>query len=491
MNDKPNILLIRSDKHRWDCVGVNGAGVVKTPNMDRLAAEGVNFTHAFCPVPLCVPARTSMLTGQWPTEHLCIANWDSEAPRPHLEGLPTCSQILRDGGYWLGHLDKWHVHRGKDPTAYGFHEVAETWRYKQWREEEGLPPSPKFSLAALPKTASVNSDQARREYASGQVVGSPAGWQGQTDSGITPEQSRLAYAADHLIRMVEARAETGQPFFICWNPPEPHLPPLPPEPYGSMYPPDSIAPWPGFVDGLKGKSYAQAQQRRDWGVEGWTWEQWAPYVSRYFGVIGLLDAQLGRVLDALDRLDLTDNTLVVYTADHGDSVGEHGLADQHFILYDCVMRVPLIARLPGVIEPGRTCDEFVCNALDLPSTFLDLADLPAPETFRGADLVPLFRGDAGVGRRDIFGMYHGNQFGLYSMRMVRDRRWKYIWNATAEDELYDLAGDPGEVHNLATDPECAAELARLRGRLAEWMEQTGDPMLNPWTRVSLLEGRTI
>jgi arylsulfatase A-like enzyme len=427
-----------------------------------------------------------MLTGQWSVENLCLMNWDAEAPRPHRDGLPTHSQVLRQAGYWLGHLDKWHVHQERGPEDYGFHEVAETWRYNEWREAWGLPPRPHPRV----EPERLRSDRSRREYAADLVVGGPAGWVGETDRGITPDQSRLAFAADHVIDMLERRAGEPEPFFVHWAMPEPHLPPLPPEPYASMYPPDSIPPWPGFQDDLDGKSYAQAQQKRDWDVVDWSWEQWAPYVSRYLGVVSLIDAQIGRLLDALERLDLAQNTLVIYTTDHGDPVGEHGLADQHFILYDCVMRTPLIARWPGVIPPGRECDEFVCNALDLASTFVEAAGTNLPNTFRGVSLLPAMTGGGGTGRQDILGMYHGNQFGLFSMRMVRDRRWKYIWNATAEDELYDLGEDPGEVHNLCRKPECEPELTRLRGRLVTWMEDIHDPLCNEWTRVSLLEGRT-
>ena len=105
--------------------------------------------------------------------------------------------------------------------------------------------------------------------------------------------------------------------------------------------------------------------------------------------------------------------------------------------------------------------------------------------------MPLLEGASGNGRDDIFSVYHGNQFGLYSQRMVRDRRWKYVWNATAEDELYDLSTDPGEVHNCAADPTCAGDLDRLRHRLVVWMEETRDPLLNGWTRTQLLEGRSV
>jgi arylsulfatase A-like enzyme len=255
-----------------------------------------------------------------------------------------------------------------------------------------------------------------------------------------------------------------------------------------MYPPEEIPPWPSFPDPLVGKPYMQAQQRRTWQVEGWTWDRWAPLVSRYLGTISLLDAQVGRILEALERLGLAESTMVVYTTDHGGLCGGHGMIDKHYVMYEDVVHVPLIVRWPGHVLPGHTCPAFVSHGIDLAVTFCHVAGAPVPETFRGQSLLRLLAGEGEGGRQDIFGVYYGNQFGLYSQRMVRDRRWKYVWNATAEDELYDLRLDPGEVCNLAVDPAYRTELARLRGRVVAWMEDTGDPLLNGWTRTQLLEG---
>ena len=466
----PNIILIQSDQHRFDCVGVNGHPLIKTPNIDRLAAEGINFTHAFCPIPLCVPVRNSLLHGQWPTEHLCIANWDTEAPRPPEEGLPTFSQVLRDAGYFLGYVGKWHVHPQKGALEYGFHEYIPEGQYGKWRADKGLPPRPRKQ-----------------------------GWFGELDPHIGPEESKLAWGADHTIRMMENCAEKCQTFFIRWDPSEPHLANVVPEPYCSMYPPSEIPPWPSFPDPLTGKPYIQAQQLRTWKLDGWTWDDWAPVVGRYLGEISLMDAQIGRILDALERIGLSNNTLVIYTTDHGDMCGGHGMIDKHFIMfasltdgfalrYDDVTRVPFTMRWPGHIEPNSQCNAFVAHSIDLATTFCEVAGMPVPETFRGKSLLPLLADQQDNGRQDIFSMYHGNQFGLYSQRMVRDCRWKYVWNATAEDELYDLQSDPGELHNLAIDPDYEDELTRLRHRLVDWMEEIDDKLLNQWTRMQLLEG---
>jgi len=459
----PNILLIHSDQHRFDCLGVNGHPLLQTPVLDRLAAEGINFTYAFTPCPLCVPARNSQLHGQWLMQHLCIANYDTEAPRPPAEDLPTYVDPLREGGYFLGYVGKWHVSKARDGLDYGFHEFLPDNLYGLWRQEQGLPGRP-----------------------------STNGWFGELDPGISPDQSRLGWGADRTAELLERCAESGQPFFIRWDPTEPHLPNKVPEPYFSMYPVDEIPPWPSYPDHFENKPHIQAQQLRTWKIQDWTWQDWAPVVSRYLGEISLIDAQIGRLLDALDRLGLAESTLVIYTADHGDMCGGHGMMDKHFIMYDDVVHVPMVMRWPGRIAPGSVCDAFIAHEVDLASTFCEAAGVAEPDTFRGQSLLPLMTGaSADNGRRDIFSTYHGNQMGLFSQRMVRDRRWKYVWNATARDELYDLESDPGELHNRATDPACSGELARLRLRLVAWMRETDDKLLNHWMERQLMEGLSV
>ncbi len=138
-----------------------------------------------------------------------------------------------------------------------------------------------------------------------------------------------------------------------WSPSEPHLPNVIPEPYASLYPPAQVPPWPSFSDPLAGKPYIQRQQRVNWGVEGWTWDQWAPTVARYLGEITLLDAQVGRLLAQLDALGLADDTVVIYTSDHGDLCGGHGMVDKHYVMYDDVMRVPSSCAGHGLRQTAR------------------------------------------------------------------------------------------------------------------------------------------
>ncbi len=456
-----NILLIHADQHRYDCVGANGHPLLKTPNLDRLAAEGMRFSHAFCPSPICAPSRASMLTGAWPSRHRSICNPGTEAGFPVRDDLPTFSEALKGAGYRLGIVGNWGVNSARTPQEYGFDVYVPGSSYVEWRKSQGIPDIPRTN-----------------------------GWFGEVDPYIRPEQSRLAWGADHVIRLLHERAKEEAPFFLRWDTSEPHLPNVVPEPYASMYDPKDIDPWPSFGETFVGKPYIQAQQLLSWGIEDFTWDDWRGIVGRYLGEITLLDAQVGRILRALDELGLADETLVVYTADHGDMCGGHRMIDKHYVMYDDVVRVPLIARWPSKIRPGSHSDAFVSSSLDLARTFVEVAGASVPGEFQGESLLPVFQGE-GNGRRSIFAVYHGNQFGLYSQRMVRTAKWKYVWNPTAEDELYHLETDPAELHNRAADPACASELALLREQLVQWLEATEDRLLNNWTRRQLLEGRKI
>ncbi len=459
---RPNVLFIYSDQHRYDCVGVNGHPLIRTPNMDRVAAEGVNCTNAFTPIPMCVPARCSLLSGQWPARHGVIFNFDGETFKRLDPRQPSSPATIVRAGYHAIHIGRWHVDPQRTPLDFGFHDYVPSWRYGKWRSAQGIAPPP--------------SDQ---------------GWRGQTDTEIAPEQSFLGWSADRVIRWIEQAQESTDPFFIRWHMAEPHLACRPPEPYASMYRPADIPPWPGFADSLEGKPRMQRQMRATWGVEGMSWDEWSPVVARYLGVISLLDSQIGRVLEALDRLGIADDTLVIYSADHGDLCGSHGMADKHYIMYDDVVRVPLMMRWPRAIPAGSTIDGFISNAVDFPPTLCEVAGADIPEQFQGISLLDAACNGAPIDREDIFASYSGNQFGSYTQRMVRNHRWKYVWNATAEDELYDMQADPGELYNRAPDPANADMLTDMRRRLVSWMEQTGDSILNPWTKTILLEGRVL
>ena len=457
---RPNILLIHSDQHRYDCIGAHGHALVQTPHLDRLAREGADFCHAFSTIPICSPARASLLTGAWPTTHGCLCIPGTEIYRPAKRELPVLTQLLAQNGYSTGWVGKFHGEVEGGPTDWGVEDYIGSWPYKKWREEQGLPPEPASKA-----------------------------WFGEVDDAISPSQSGLAWQTDRVLEMLEARTEGAKsgetPFFLRFDPPEPHLPCRPPLELAQLYDAAPIAPWPSFPDSLEGKPQALKNYRAAWGLDEWSWEKWAPIMRNYLAVITHLDAQIGRILSALENRGLLDETLIIYSTDHGDFCGGHGAIDKHFSMSDDVMRVPLLLRWPEKIPSGARPQAFCSNEIDIARTILGAAQIEAPPSFVGCNLVELARGK--TGRDDIFAQYFGTHCGLFSQRMVREVRWKYVFNPTDRDELYDLQTDAGELRNLAQNPEFASEKRRLKARLWEWMQSTQDPLANEWTRVHLLE----
>jgi arylsulfatase A-like enzyme len=260
-----------------------------------------------------------------------------------------------------------------------------------------------------------------------------------------------------------------------------------------MYDPRAVPPWGSFAERFEDKPYIQRQQLLNWGIEEYGWEDWAPIVARYYGIISQTDDAIGRVLGALDALGVADNTIVVYTTDHGDLCGGHRMMDKHFVLYDDVVRVPLVIRWPGRITPGLRPDAFVHNLLDLPPTLLEAAGLPPGEALQGRSLLSLLAGEAVPDWRDAaVSTYNGLQFGLYTQRMIRTARWKYVWNTTDVDELYDLAADPDELTNRVHEPGRGELLRELRARLYHELDRVGDALVaNTWMRQQLLGSRKL
>jgi arylsulfatase A-like enzyme len=192
----------------------------------------------------------------------------------------------------------------------------------------------------------------------------------------------------------------------------------------------------------------------------------------------------------LDEAGLRENTIVVYTADHGDMCGGHRMLDKHYVLYDDVVKVPLIVRWPGVIDGNTICDQFVYNMLDLPPTLLEAANLQVPAFMQGQSLLPLFRNEISEPWREyVMSTFNGQQFGLYIQRMLRTKHWKYIWNPTDVDELYDLTHDPEELHNRIHDRTLADLIKDFRKNLYEELKRVGDRSVDgQWLRRQLIVG---
>ncbi|WP_432889894.1 sulfatase-like hydrolase/transferase [Kribbella sp. CA-245084] len=464
---KPSILLIVSDQHRLDCVGASGSYPVSTPRLDALAAQGATFSSAYTPIPLCTPARQSLLTGRRPETTGNLWNYDLGPRIPALDPASySWPRELQKLGYRSRYLGKWHVNPDHDPTDFGYDDWVPLDAYDRWRAQQ------------YPDSSLLED------------------WFGEVDPVPTAD-SRTHWFADQTADFIREATASGQPWHARLDFLEPHLPCQPTAEFADRFPVDAIPQWRDFEDPLERKPYIQRQQLLNWGVEDYTWEDWAPIVARYYAVIAQLDDAIGRVLDAVDEAGAAADTLVVYTTDHGDMCGSHGMMDKHYVMYDNVVRVPMIMSWPGMIAEGNVIDGFAYNTLDLPPTISTLTGIPAPPGAQGlalfdhvdTGLIPTAALEA---REQVVSTYNGQQFGLFIQRMIRTRSWKYVWNPTDVDELYNLDDDPEELVNRIGDDSSTRILADLRKRLYEQLLHDEDSFVeNEWMARQLLTGRKL
>ncbi|MCU1441572.1 MAG: sulfatase [Rhodoglobus sp.] len=461
----PNILLIVSDQHRLDCVGRSDDYPVSTPNLDALAAGGAWFNSAYTPIPLCTPARQSLLTGRRPEATGGLWNYDLGSRIPALDPASySWPRELHNIGYRSQYVGKWHVHPDHDPTVFGYDSYVPLEAYDAWRAER-YPDSP------------ISAD-----------------WFGEIDPVPTVD-SRTHWLADQTAAFITESSQTAGPWHARLDFLEPHLPCQPTEEFAARYPVASIPEWRDFADPLVNKPYIQRQQLINWGVENYAWEDWAPIVARYYAVIAQMDDAIGSVLRAIEAAGVADDTLVIYTTDHGDMGGSHRMMDKHYVMYDNVVRVPLIMRWPARIAANSVVDSFAYNTLDLPPTITAITGIPSPTAPHGASLFETTSAELSPSiesslREHVVSTYNGQQFGLFTQRMIRTHAWKYIWNLTDVDELYDLGSDPNEFVNRIADDGCADLLANLRSRLYEQLIKDGDSIVsNDWMARQLGEGR--
>ncbi|MBR6007755.1 MAG: sulfatase-like hydrolase/transferase, partial [Clostridia bacterium] len=261
------------------------------------------------------------------------------------------------------------------------------------------------------------------------------------------------------------------------------------KPFSDMYRAEELRPWDGWGDTFENKPYIHKQQTLSWNNDSLTWDDFAPMVARYFGCVSQVDDAVGRILNRLRQSGRYDDTLIFFTSDHGDMCASHSMLDKHYVLYDDIIRVPLIMKPAG--GGHFATDGFVMNTLDIPATIRDVCGLRPLEPAHGM-ILPKNEKEAAQSPDSVVVTSNGQQFGLYSARAIRTKTHKYVWNLTDTDELYDLTSDPGEKNNLIHAPEMAELVAELRKKLYEELIAQKDRFAgNEWMKRQLLEGKKL
>ena len=434
-----NVLFIAVDDMNND-LGCYGSPIVKSPSIDRLASQGLRFEHAYCQYALCSPSRSSLMTGLRPdTTRVFDLQYHFRQGLPDVVTIP---QMFMKNGYFAARIGKiYHYGNPGDIGTNGLDDKA------SWME--------RFNPAGRDRTA-LEIDV--MNYTPGRGLGSAMAF--YADPTGADDQHTDGKVADQTIALMEKHKDG--PFFIGCGFYKPHCPWITPKKYFDLYSMDQIK-LPSIDDQTPSKYPAPAlASTKPWPYFGVKPDEARECKRAYYAAISFVDAQIGRVLEAVDRLGLADNTIIVFWSDHGYHLGEHGLWFKQSC-FEEACRVPLIIRTPGMKTAGKASPRLV-ELVDLYPTLADLAGLTPPTTLEGFSVRPLLEDPESTWDHPAFSQVQRGSFPGHS---VRTDRWRYTeWARGAKgSELYDHDADPQELHNLASDPTHAEIVTQMKSLL--------------------------
>ncbi|MBI5723086.1 MAG: sulfatase-like hydrolase/transferase [Planctomycetes bacterium] len=480
---KPNILWICTDSQRWDTLGCYGNPFVHSPNIDRLAREGVLFENAFTQSPLCTPSRGSFLTGRYPVTNRLRQNGQTVPP-----DLRPITRALADAEYLCGLSGKLHLSACDQRTSFG----PEWWKvpHKYWdipyeqRVDDGYVV---FHWSHSPGQHSPCSAYTQWLISKGAKPGGEdeASPHGEPLMRPRPDELHLTtFCTEKAVEFIEAAkaCETWNPWLFSVNIFDPHPSYRPLDEYLAPYLErlDEI-PLPSWVEGELDSKPGYHKKSYDSGklsTKGMTQRQLRLIKAAYWAMCDHIDANVGKLLAALERTGQRDSTLIIFTSDHGEMLGDHGKMIKGPYLFDGAIRVPLIFSWPGRI-PQNVRSGALVELTDIAPAILDAAGLPADPAMQGRPLWPMLTGNAPLDRfrDDVYCEYYNANPDKKWLTMVRTSRHKIIAvHGSDEGELYDLQNDPGENRNLWNDPAAKDTKIEMLQRLATRMAYTADPM---------------
>ncbi len=477
---RPNILLITSDQQHFNTLGCLNPEL-KTPALDRLAAQGTSFARAYCPNPTCTPTRASMITGTLPSKHGAYS-----LGTKLLEDRPVVGDMLAKAGYRTALVGKAH-----------FQPIASTMQFQSyesypimqaldfWRNFHG--PFYGFDTVELARNH-VDEPHVGQHYAIWMEENGLKNWKdcfwGPTGTHAPqvykwnlPEKYHYnRWIAEKTGNLLESYKNKNESFFLWASFFDPHPPYLAPEPWDSMYDPEKLTV-PRMTPGEHDRNPPHFRMTQE------SKPDFSPYresgqglhgmhshlrgqtslpkdIAVYYGMVSLLDKYVGRILERLESLGLAEDTIVVYSTDHGHFFGQHGLVAKGPFHYEDMVRVPFIVRWPGKVAAGRTSRALV-SLVDLPATYLGLAGLDIPDYMDGVDLSGLWLGRTEKAR-DFVIVENRHEPTTVCLKTYIDSRYKLTaYYRQPYGEIFDLEQDPGEIRNLWDDPA----LARMKNEL--------------------------
>lgn len=498
---RPNILLITSDQQHWNTLGAFNQEI-STPNLDRLVREGTAFTRAYCPNPTCTPTRASIITGQYPSQHgawtlgtklledrhvvgddfakagyrTALIGKAHFQPLYGTEEFPSLESypILQDLEFWQQFDERFygfdHVELARNHT----NEAHVGQHYASWMEEKDCA---NWREYFLPPTGTMDPDKKHT-------------WE-------LPEKYHYnTWIAERTNAQLEQYHHAGENFFLWASFFDPHPPYLVPEPWDMMYDPNQLM-IPQLVPGElndKPPHFRMTQEKQpDFsylketgkGIHGYhshlkSETERKKLVATYYGMISLMDKYIGRILDKLDQLNLTNDTVVVFTTDHGHFFGQHGLQAKGGFMYEDLIRLPFVVRWPGRVPAGHVSDA-IQSLVDLAPTFLSLTGIPIPHSMTGVNQSKVWLGEQSEARDHAICEFRHEPTTIHQKTYV-DHRYKItVYYNQTYGEIFDLENDPNELRNLWDSPDHAALKSELLLKYA-WAELGKEAM--PMPRIS-------
>lgn len=435
MPDRPNILWYCTDQQRFDTIRALGNEHVMTPALDQLVGDGVTFTQTYCQSPICTPSRSSFMTGMYPSRLHNTRNGNDTFPP---DAPPLISKMLADAGYDCGMVGKFHLLSSGQRTEPRLEDGYRYWKFSHAPRDD-WPAGHDYAEWVRAKGGDLEA--MRKEK-----------------GGVASEFHQTAWATERSLDFI-LKSRSG-PWMLTVNVYDPHPPFIPPKEYADKFDPKKM-PGPYFRE----SDLAQQEKLKEIDFQDEIGDPEAHDAKTnqalYYAMIAQIDDQFARLLKGLDDSGQRENTLVIFTSDHGETLGDHGLVYKGCRFYEGLVRVPLIFRWPGRIQEGLRSDALV-ELLDMSATILDAGGVEIPEYFQGQSLLPVMTGEQAPGhvrdsvRCEYFDSLDSHFTGGYGAFATMYRRGQYklsIYHGKNLGELYDLAADPWEFENLWDHPD--------------------------------------
>jgi arylsulfatase A-like enzyme len=436
MKKQPNVLFIMSDQHNANCLGGSGRPDVRTPNLDKLASEGVRFTHAYCNNPICAPSRVTFHTGQYCHTHRMLGN---RVFGFNKETRETLGKQFKRAGYQTGITGKSHMVKAWNEEAYDYIRYCDlcdadadnVMSNHYYKYLHGLGLADHYEDGSLPKGRC-------NQFLYGTAK-------------LPLEHTNELWTGMMSRTFIEER-DPGKPFFLHMSFERPHPNFLISEEVKDMYDPEKINLPDSIIDAYEHKFASKPELFREQiKRRNPSRDELKVILAHYYTLITIIDNEIGSVIDLLREQGELDNTVIIYTADHGDFAGEHGLVMKNVGIYESIHRIPFLLKYPG--GPQGAVNDAIIESVDLYPTLCELAGVPVPEEVDGVSLLPVVEGKS-PGKEYAICEWDRFTDDDRMVNAIRTRRYRLTYyDSENGGELYDHETDPGEIHNLWDHPD--------------------------------------